>query len=75
MALIPDETMRDKYLGALGTLNKLGFFKTGSNSIWVPDKLPKWFFRWHALGFEADAFYPPNLWTEYFELFMEKSKE
>ena len=69
-ALIPDETTRWKYLAALWILNSLGFFKTGSNSIWVPDKLPPWFFRWHALGFEADAFYPPNLWTKRFELFM-----
>lgn len=69
-ALFPDEILRAEYLASLGVVDMLQPFESGSQSIWVPHSMQPWFMRWHAAGFKADAFYPPNLTTLYFNLLM-----
>lgn len=69
-AMIPDKTLRAEYLTALGVMDMLQISDRWSQSIWVPHELPEWFMRWIALGIKANAFYPPNLKTIYFNLLM-----
>lgn len=69
-ALFPDEKLRSEYLISLGIIDMLQPFENGSQSIWVAHGMKPDFMRWHAAGFKADAFYPPNLTTLYFNLLM-----
>lgn len=72
IALIPDETERNKYLSALGILDLQDNFELWSQSIWVPAWFADNWGRFYALGKKADSYYPPNNTTKYMELLLHK---
>lgn len=75
VAMIPDEKLRNDYLYSLSILDILQPSDNWTQSLWVPHDLPPWMMRWIALWFKANAFYPPNLKTTWFDVLMKSSKQ
>lgn len=56
----PDAELRKKYITALQVLSIFDFYSPNMHSIWRPGEMKSGYGRPIALGFKADAFYPPN---------------
>lgn len=62
-AILPDASLRQQYLTCLWVFDILGFYDVGSQSLWSPREINRWYLRWFDLWLKADAFYPPNCTT------------